>query len=124
MRKFCVAIVALCAWSVAQQRPQQPSVEGKSSGECSPNILANSAGVQFVCKTAVDEATTKKIVSLLNQILRKDNEDRPAATEINSKLDEILDFLKNASRHVSDDDKAQIVAHLTGFHSKVDFGVV
>jgi hypothetical protein len=124
MRKLCLAVIAFCLCSFAQQPSQQPSIEGKTSGDCSPNILANSGGVQFVCKTAVDEATSKRIVSLLNQILRKDNKDSAASNEINRKLDEILDFLKNASRHLSDDDKAGIVAHLTGFHAKVDFGVV
>jgi len=108
MRKLCVAIIAICLSSFAQQK-QQPSVEGKSSGDCSPNILSNSGGVQFVCKTAVDEATAKKIVSLLNQILKKeDREASPSNDLVNHKLDEILDFLKNQSRRLSEANKTKL----------------
>jgi hypothetical protein len=92
---------------------QQPSVSGQSSGDCSPNILANSGGVQFVCKTAIDEETSKKIVSLLNQILKKEN--RATSTdEINRKLDEILDFIKHEQRHLTETQKTTLISLLKG----------
>lgn len=83
-------------------------MSSQSSGDCSPNILANSGGVQFVCKTAIDEETSKKIVSLLNQILKKEN--RATSTDdINHKLDEILEFLKKGEpRRLTDSQKATL----------------
>jgi hypothetical protein len=112
MRKLCIVIIAFCLCSFAQQK-QPPSVEGKSSGDCSPNILANSGGVQFVCKTTVDEATAKKIVSLLNQILKKEDKNTSGSNDlVNHKLDEILDFLKNQSRRLSDSQKDKLIGCL------------
>ena len=102
------AIVLLALLSLNAFAQKQPSVSGQSSGDCSPNILANSSGVQFVCKTAIDEETSQKIVSLLNQILKKEN--RPTSTDgINQKLDKILEFLKKGEpRRLTDSQKATL----------------
>jgi hypothetical protein len=106
-------LTIVLAASTISSIAQQPSVSGKSSGDCSPNVLANSGGVQFVCKTAIDEQTTKKIVSLLNQLLKKENKETATQTEsINHKLDEILDFLKNEARHLTPTQKTALAASL------------
>jgi hypothetical protein len=99
-------LLTIALFSLNAFAQKQPSVSSQSSGDCSPNILANSGGVQFVCKTAIDEETSRKIVSLLNQILKKEN--RATATDnINHKLDEILEFLKKGEpRRLTDSQKA------------------
>jgi hypothetical protein len=111
MKLLFILLFALSAFG--QQKP--PSVEAQSSGDCSPNILSNRGEVQFTCNTSMDEATAKKIVSLLNQILKKEISKGTTAGsegEINHKLDEILDFLRNQSRHLSDDQKDKLVSVL------------
>jgi hypothetical protein len=92
---------------------KKPSVDAESSGDCSPNILSNQGEVRFTCNTSMDEATAKKIVSLLNQIIKKENSKGGAGeAEINHKLDEILDFLRNQSRHLSQDQKVNLATLL------------
>ncbi len=59
MKTIILTIALLCINAFAQNK--QGPLSGQSSGDCSPNILANSGGVQFVCKTAIDEETSKKI---------------------------------------------------------------
>jgi len=61
---------------------------------CSPNVISNQGTVEFTCNAAIDKATAIKIVSLLNQILRKQGSPDSA----NQKLDEILDFLRSHER--------------------------
>jgi|SRR3984885_724370 len=111
MKLLVLPVVLLFALSACGQ--QKPNVEAQSSGDCSPNILSNQGEVQFTCNTSIDEATAKKIVSLLNQIIKKENsKGATGEAEINRKLDEILDFLRNQSRHLSDDQKEKLASLL------------
>jgi hypothetical protein len=86
-------IVALAVSAFAQQAP--PTIEAQSTGECSPNILSTQGKVEFTCNTSMDEATAKKIVSLLNQILRREGNSADVTVEIDHKVDEILAFVKS-----------------------------
>ena len=70
-------------------------VEAQSTGDCSPNILSNQGKVEFTCNTPMDAATVKKIVSLLNQVLRTEGKSVSSSEEMNRKLDELLAFVKN-----------------------------
>jgi hypothetical protein len=112
MKLLVLPVILLFALSACGQ--QKPSVEAQSSGDCSPNILSNQGEVQFTCNTSMDEATAKKIVSLLNQIIKKENSGTTAGSEkeINQKLDEILNFLRNQSRHLGDDQKEKLASLL------------
>ena len=92
MRLLLSIILASGLSAFAQQ--QFSTVEAQSSGECSPNILANQGKVQFTCNTPMDPPTAKKIVSLLNQILQKESSTTNPTEEINHKLDEILGFVR------------------------------
>ena len=112
-------------------RQQSPGIEAQSSGECSPNILSNQGKVQFTCNTSIDAATAKKIVSLLNQILQKEESTTNPVGEINHKLDEILGFVRTQTqesqrlaagvqelqqqvqqRHLSEGQKAKLASRL------------
>jgi hypothetical protein len=75
--------------SFCQEVPT-PSVQAKSSGTCSPNIIANRGIVKFTCNAAIDEGTAQKIVSVLNQVLRKEKD----SAGMNDKLDQILALLQ------------------------------
>jgi len=72
-----------------QQAPV-PSVQAQSSGLCSPNIIATAGVVKFTCHAAVDDETAKKIVLVLNQVLRKERD----SAGVNEKLDQILALLE------------------------------
>ena len=96
MKLLFSIILTFCLSAFAQQ--QAPSIEAQSSGECSPNILSNQGKVQFTCNTSIDAATAKRIVSLLNQILQKENSATNPSGEINHKLDEILGFVRSQTQ--------------------------
>ncbi len=81
------AILVLTASAVYGQTPTQV----ESTGACSPNVVSNQGTVEFTCNAPIDKATADKIVSLLNQILKRKN----GSDVTNHKLDEILDFLRN-----------------------------
>jgi hypothetical protein len=72
------------------QEVPKPSVQADSSGACSPNIIANEGRVQITCNTAIDQETLKKVLSILNQVLRKQND----SSVTNQKLDQILALLR------------------------------
>ncbi|MGA2426374.1 MAG: hypothetical protein ABSG07_20425 [Terriglobales bacterium] len=113
MKLLAPVILAFCLSPFGQQAP---TIEGQSSGECSPNILSNQGKVQFTCNTSMNTATANKIVSLLNQILQKESSTTNPTTnsteEINHKLDEILDFVRNQARHLSEDQKTKLASLL------------
>jgi len=128
--KLLFSIILLFAMSAFAQQ-QSPTIEAQSSGECSPNILSNQGKVQFTCNTSMDAATAKKIVSLLNQILQKENSTTNPKEEINHKLDEILGFVRSQTqesqrlaagvqelqqqvqqRHLSEDQKTKLASLL------------
>jgi hypothetical protein len=91
--KILVAVFVAFATSVFAQ--QVPKIEAQSSGECSPNILANQGKVEFTCNTSLDKDTAKKLASLLSQLLRKEDNSSNTVAEINRKVDELLNFVKN-----------------------------
>lgn len=74
---------------------QTKNVDVHSSGTCSPNIVETKerASVTFTCNTSLDPTTTLKIVSLLNQLLAKNQSDKDLSG-INEKLDQILRFIQ------------------------------
>jgi hypothetical protein len=92
--KLLFSIVLVFAMSAFAQQPPSPTVEAQSSGECSPNILANQGKVEFTCNTSLDKDTAKKLASLLSQLLRKEGSSANTVEEINHKVDELLDFVK------------------------------
>ncbi len=89
MRLLTIFLVASTLAASAQKAA--PSVQASSSGVCSPNILSNKGPVTITCRTAMDKATVTKIVSLLNQIVDRQN----SSNEINTKLDSIMEFLQS-----------------------------
>jgi len=91
--KLSFSIILLFAMSAIAQPPSR-TIEAQSSGECSPNILANQGKVEFTCNTSLDDATAKKIASLLNQLMRREGNSANTVQEINRKVDELLDFVK------------------------------
>lgn len=96
MKPVCL-LVLFSASVFAQQPAATPSMQAESSGKCSPNILANQGRVQFVCNTTMDTATAAKVVSLLNRILQQQS-DGGGDAKVNSKLDEILGFLRTEAQ--------------------------
>jgi hypothetical protein len=96
MKPVCL-LVLFSATVFAQQPAPAPSMQAESSGKCSPNILSNQGRVQFVCNATMDTATAAKIVSLLNRILQQES-DSGGNAEVNSKLDEILGFLRTEAQ--------------------------
>ena|ERR1700733_102889 len=100
---------------------QKPTAVADSTGACSPNIISNQGQVQFTCNAPLDADTARKIVSLLNQILKKENSATDPSAGTNQKLDQILTFLQNQAqqvqalqqqayqRHLTDDQKAKLI---------------
>ena len=92
--KLSFSIILVFAMSAFAQQQPSPTIEAQSSGECSPNILANQGKVEFTCNTPMDTVTAKKLASLLSQLLRKEGSSANTMQEINHKVDELLDFVK------------------------------
>jgi len=86
--KYLAMLFVLFNIAAAQN---SPSNQAETSGMCSPVVQANQGKVQITCKTAMDEATKKKVVVLLNQILN--NTKDTSAT--NKKLDDILEYVSH-----------------------------
>lgn len=84
--KCIVLLFILTTTAPAQNAPNN---QAETSGICSPVIQSTQGKVQFTCNTAMNEATRKKFVLLLNSILSNTND----VKTINIKLDQILDFL-------------------------------
>ena len=93
MRLLFSIIFALAASASAQQA--MPNMEVQSTGQCSPNILATQGKVEFTCNSTMGQDTAKKIVSLLNQILRGEGNSADVTVDIDHKVDEILAFVKS-----------------------------
>jgi hypothetical protein len=91
--KLSFSIILVFVMSAFAQQPS-PTLDAQSSGECSPNILANQGKVEFTCNTSLDKDTAKKLASLLSQLLRKEGNSANTVEEINRKVDELLDFVK------------------------------
>ncbi len=87
MKRLALFLVFVGITAVAQQ---PANTQAETSGTCSPIVQGNQGKVVFTCNTAMNEATVKKIVTLLNTILK--NTDDANAT--NQKLDDILEYLK------------------------------
>jgi len=86
---FLFILALAMSFAVAQKQPS-PTVEAQSSGECSPNILANQGRVEFTCNTTMDKETAKKFASLLSQLLRKEDNSATTVEEMNRKVDKLL----------------------------------
>ena len=86
--KYVALLFVLLNIAAAQT---SPSNQADTSGICSPVVQANQGKVQITCKTAMDEATRKKFLKLLNQILN--NTKDTSAT--NKKLDDILEYVSH-----------------------------
>ena len=96
--KLILTAILLLTVPLAYAQQQLASIEAESTGTCSPNILSNQGKVEFTCKTVMDNATATKIVSLLNQVLKhQDN-----SISINQKLDQILEFLQTHTQNAYD----------------------
>jgi hypothetical protein len=123
---FISLLLALPTWG-----QQSEATKVQTSGSCSPNILSNQGQVQFTCNTSVDTVTAEKIVSLLNQILKKENNSTGIPVSSDRKLDEILQFLQTQAqqsqkleagvqelqqqteqRHLSEDQKTNLISLL------------
>lgn len=83
--RFCVILLLLASRGYGAQ---QAHIEAQSSGTCSPNIVSNQGKVTFTC--GVDDATAKKIVSLLNRILKNEG----GSASIDQKLDQLIEFVQ------------------------------
>jgi hypothetical protein len=102
---------------------QQPNPQAETSGTCSPIIQSNQGKVEFTCNTRMDEATTKKIVSLLNAILKNTND----RTDTDKKLDDIMDFLQKrlpADWHLAPDQKESLKQIADSLPSNIHVQVV
>src|SRR5690242_1289627 len=66
-----------------------PNNQADTSGACSPVFQSNQGKIQFTCNTAISEATQKKILTLLNSILKNTSD----ANATNKKLDSILEYV-------------------------------
>ena len=66
-----------------------PNNQAETSGTCSPVIQSTQGKVQFTCNTAMNEATRKKFLMLLNQVLNNTKD----GNGTNKKLDDILEYL-------------------------------
>jgi len=83
-------VLLLAFTSVAAVGQNAPNLQAETSGTCSPVVQSNQGKVQFSCNTAMNEATVKKIVTLLNTILKNTSD----VNGTDKRLDEILEYLK------------------------------
>ena len=63
MKNLLLVYLIMCNLAVLAQQTV-PNVEANSMGVCSPNIISNQGPVTINCNTAMDKATTAKVVSL------------------------------------------------------------
>lgn len=123
MKLLFSVILGITVSAFGQHPPQ--SFHTQSSGACSPNIISNQGLVQFTCNTSIDAETSKKIVSLLNQILKKEGGATNTEAEINHKLDEILSFVRSQTpRRISDEEKVSVSACLSKYPGKVNVAAI
>lgn len=84
--KLLVLLFVLANVAAAQNAP---NVQAKAFGICNSIVQANQGSVQIRCDTAMDEATRKKFLTLLNQILNNTKD----TNATNKKLDSLLEFM-------------------------------
>lgn len=126
MKLLLPVVLGITLSAVAQQKAQNP-VEAQSNGECSPNIISNQGKVEFTCKvTSIDEATAKKLASLLSAVLRQGGKTGNLMAEINHKVDMLLELARQQSppiRELTDLQKQGIKEFLKTLPSSVKIAV-
>lgn len=96
MNGFLIGLLLLLCSSAHAQQTIAP-IDAKTSGACSPNIIGNKGEISITCNGITDEKTTTKLIAILNVILRKQSDPK----RMESKLDEILAFVRNQSQETA-----------------------
>jgi hypothetical protein len=125
MKILLSTVLVFVTSAFAQQ--SAPAIKAESSGECSPNILANQGKVQFTCNTSMDKDTAKKLASLLSQLLRKEGNSANTVEEINRKVDELLDFVKKQTpvpRRIPSQAKTELIDCLKKKPGRFSIGAI
>lgn len=101
---FWALILVAALFTCASAQKQQSDI--KTEGTCSPNIVENKGQVRFTCNGVIDAKTAQKIVAILNELLRKQND--PAA--VSAKLDEILAFIHRQAEQSAEEERNKRLA--------------